>query len=361
MQTQAFTDQLPCRTVQLQGGEHLYFSGTSYLGMACNKAFHELVEQGIRRYGTNYASTRRSNLQLEVYEQVEQQLAQQARAEAALTMSSGFLMGQTLVQVLRNQGKFIYAPCAHPALWLDDSVAAQAGATIPFTTWAEQVVQEITASEEEAFVVLCNALDPLLAEAYSFDWVRQLPQQKKITLVVDDSHGFGVRGPEGAGIYPELKQFTNVELVVVSSFGKALGIPAGFILGSRELVAQVQASPFFGGASPAIPAYLHAYQQAGALIEESRQLLQQNISTFLEHLERAQELFRFIPGYPVFSAKVEGLDQYLLQHRVLVSSFRYPTATSAPMTRIVLSSLHTPEDLRQLTAAINQFKPEIVM
>ncbi|MDX5438212.1 MAG: hypothetical protein LPK03_13500, partial [Pontibacter sp.] len=69
----------------------------------------------------------------------------------------------------------------------------------------------------------------------------------------------------------------------------------------------------------------------------------------------------FIPGYPVFSAKVEGMDNYLLQHRVLVSSFRYPTATSAPMTRIVLNSLHTTEDLRQLAGAINQFKPEIVM
>lgn len=250
MSTPAYTDHLPGRTVTLEGEEFLYFSGTSYLGMACNEAFQELVHTGMRRYGTNYASTRRSNLRLQVYGLVEEQLAKLTGAEAAVTMSSGFLVGQTLVQVLRERGHFLYAPCAHPALWLHAAVATEANAEMGFDAWAAQVLEQVKQPGQEAFVIVCNALDPLQATSYDFSWVAQLPADKQITLVVDDSHGFGVRGAGGAGIYPELSKYKNVELVVVSSFGKALGVPAGMILGSARMIEEVKASSYFGGASP---------------------------------------------------------------------------------------------------------------
>ncbi|TPE46298.1 aminotransferase class I/II-fold pyridoxal phosphate-dependent enzyme [Pontibacter mangrovi] len=360
MHTPAYTDHLPGRTVMLEEEEFLYCSGTSYLGMACNTAFQELVVEGIRRYGTNYSSSRRSNLRLEVYRQVEEQLASITGAEAAVTMSSGFLMGQTLVQVLRGRGRFLYAPGAHPALWENDGAAAQANAAIPFEEWATLAVDEVKASQkEEKFILICNALDPLQANSYNFDWVAQLPEQKVI-LVVDDSHGFGVTGPGGVGIYPQLCKYKNVELIIGSSFGKALGVPAGFMLGPRQLVEQVKASPYFGGASPAIPAYLHAYLQAGEVIREAQERLQQNIKQFRQQLQRP-ELFRYIPGYPVFSTSHEEMARHLHRHRVLISNFRYPTADSPPIIRVILSSLHTPADIQRLAAAVNEFSPDFVL
>ncbi|WP_299754832.1 aminotransferase class I/II-fold pyridoxal phosphate-dependent enzyme [uncultured Pontibacter sp.] len=361
MSAPAYTDHLPGRAVKLNGEEFLYCSGTSYLGMACNEAFQQLVLEGMRRYGTNYSSSRRSNLRLQVYGQVEEQLASISGAEAAVTMSSGFLMGQTLVQALHNFGTVLYAPHAHPALWLNDSAALQANSNTPFEIWAELVVQEMRQSAEEAYVLICNALDPLLAKTYTFDWVAQLPAQKRIILVLDDSHGFGVLGPNGVGIYPELRKYKNVELVVVSSFGKAMGVPAGFILGSRKIVELVKASPYFGGASPAIPAYLYAYLQAGEVIKEARKQLVQNIHDFLSQLQKPDELFNYIPDYPVFSTQHKSMAAYLHQRRILVSSFRYPTAESDLVNRVILSSLHTPEDLERLTETINQFSSKFVV
>lgn len=355
-----YTDHLPGRIVTLDGEEFLYCSGTSYLGMACNEAFQNLVVEGLRRYGTNYSSSRRSNLRLEVYRQVEEQLARISGAEAALTMSSGFLMGQTLVQVLRKRGRFLYAPGAHPALWENDTAAAQANAPLSFEDWTRQVVEEVQTSDEPSFIIICNALDPLWAKGYTFDWIGQLPAHKSITVVVDDSHGFGVTGPGGVGIYPELSKYKNVELVVGSSFGKALGIPAGFMLGSRRLVEEVKGSPYFGGASPAIPSYLFAYLQAGELIAEARQRLQQNIHTFTGLLEKPRELFSFIPDYPVFSTGQESMAEHLHLHRILISNFRYPTAESPPIVRVILNSLHTAADLQRLAEAVNQFSPDNV-
>ncbi|WP_162053352.1 aminotransferase class I/II-fold pyridoxal phosphate-dependent enzyme [Pontibacter pamirensis] len=352
MSDHVHTDHLPGRTLLVDGVEYLYCSGTSYLGISCNEAFRERLVEGMLRYGTNYSSSRRSNLQLKVYEEAESYLAAYTGAEAALTMSSGFLAGQTLIQTLHGSGHFLYAPGTHPAVWRSPADAPDA--TQEFEEWVEWLLQEVPAMPEQHIVLVCNSLDPLQARNYSFSWITALPSEKQFTLLIDDSHGFGVTGVNGAGIYSQLPQMPHVRLIVVSSFGKAFGIPAGVILGDRQLIAQLQASPYFGGASPAVPAYLYAFNHCEKVFVEARQKLFYSIAYFQERLERP-EMFNFFDHYPVFSTHREDLCAYLQQHKVLISSFRYPTPAHEPITRVILNSLHTREDLQRLTDLINNF------
>ena len=148
----------------------------------------------------------------------------------------------------------------------------------------------------------------------------------------------------------------RVRLVVVSSLGKAFGIPAGVVLGDTELMAELRSTPFFGGASPAVPAYLYAFLHSQAIYKEARQRLFRNITYFGQRLVRP-ELFRSFKHFPVFSTAQHALCPYLQEQHVLISSFRYPTPADEPVTRIVLNSLHTPEDLRRLADLVNSFAP----
>jgi 8-amino-7-oxononanoate synthase len=183
-----------------------------------------------------------------------------------------------------------------------------------------------------------------------------LPTDKQITLIVDDSHGFGVTGDSGAGIFGQLKARLqpNVQLVVASSMGKALGIPAGVVLGDKELIDKLRNSYYFGGASPAIPAYLYAFLQCESVFKEAREKLFSNIAYFLQHLERPAQ-FSYFDRYPVFGVPNHRLAAYLQEHGVIISSFRYPTPADDPITRIVLSSAHRVEDIQRLSELINQF------
>ncbi|GAB3533936.1 hypothetical protein GCM10027443_20240 [Pontibacter brevis] len=346
------TDQLPGRTLLVEGEEYLYFSGTSYLGISCNEEFRDCLVEGMRRYGTNYSSSRRSNLQLQVYEETESYLAAYTGAEAALTMSSGFLAGQTLIQTLQGSGRFLYAPDTHPAVWRHPTDAPDTA--LEFEEWADWLIQAVPNMPEQHFVLVCNSLDPLQARNYSFSWISALPCEKQFTLLIDDSHGFGVTGADGAGIYSQVPQVPHVRLVVISSLGKAFGIPAGVVLGNRQLITQLKASPYFGGASPAVPAYLYAFNRCKGVFAEARQKLLSNIAFFRNLLERP-EMFNFFDHYPVFSTHREDLCPFLQQHKVLISSFCYPTPAHEPITRVILNSLHTREDLQRLTDLINKF------
>jgi 8-amino-7-oxononanoate synthase len=348
---QLYTDQLPGRTVTVGGREYLYFSGTSYLGMGRNKQFLDLASEGLACYGTNYSSSRHSNLQLRVFEEAEAYLAAYTGAEAALTMSSGFLAGQALVHALAGTGKLLYAPGTHPALWHQEE---QVPNDLDHGLWVAKLLEQAPHLPGEHLIICCNSLDPLKARQFDFGWLAGLPPDKRITLVVDDSHGFGVMGPDGTGIYSQLPRLANMRVVVVASLGKGLGIPAGFILGDKEIVAQVQASAYFGGASPAIPAFLYAFLQAADLFRQARQTLFANIRAFQQHLVQPTQ-FQFINDYPVFYTAQESLALFLFNRQALISSFRYPTPANDFVTRIVLSSLHTEQDLHHLATLINQF------
>lgn len=349
-----YTDQMPGRTLKTNGREYLFFSGTSYLGVSCNQQFRQHLLEGFSRYGTNYSSSRNSNLKLQVFEEAEAYLAAYTGADAALTMSSGYLAGQALVLTLQDTGHFMYAPDTHPALWR--SMADVPGSGLSYEDWVERVCVEVPALPDKHIVIVCNSLDPLKAQDHPFNWINSLPAEKQITLIIDDSHGLGVTGIDGAGIFSQLahvKHMSHFRLLIVGSLGKAFGIPAGVILGDHKTIEQLQKSPYFGGASPAIPAYLYAFLQSGSLFKEAREKLYANIAHFLKQLDHTDQ-FSYFNRYPVFFTRQKELYPYLLSHDILISSFRYPTPADEPVTRVVLNSLHTPEDLNRLTDIINK-------
>jgi len=344
------TDNLPGRTLLSSGNEYLYFSGTSYLGMARHEELHRYLQEGISRYGSNYSSTRLSNLQLNIYAEAENYLAAFTGAEAALTVSAGFLGGQLVIRTLEETADFIYGPRTHPALWRRKTDFFDGS----FTEWVNQLPELIANSNQANVVILCNSLDPLLAVKYNFDWLEGLPADKNITLIVDDSHGFGVTGKNGAGVFSEIKVPTGTELIVVTSMGKALGIPAGLLLGKEKTLANFRQSPFFGGGSPAIPAYLYAYLKSAAIYPAARKKLSENIKHWQSQLTNPG-LFCHIPDYPVFYTPHNQLCPFLYEKDMLISSFPYPTPQSPHITRIILNSLHTPDDISKLAAAVNEF------
>lgn len=342
------TKQIPGRTAIFNNEAWLYFSGTSYLGLSQNTDFQNLIIEGIQQYGTHFGGSRLSNLRLEIFEASENHLANWTGAEAALTVSSGTLAGQLVVKMLENSGKFYFAPGVHPALFGEGMYSE-----LHFENWTQFILEEAQHSKRP-LVLFSNTLDPLKARQFDFHWIQHLPNNIPITLVLDDSHGMGITGKDGAGIFSNLKMPENVELIVVASLGKALSIPGGVVLGNKHFIQKIWESPYFGGASPVNPAYLQAFLQAKDLYQQQRQILFQHIESFQSATE-SLKLFQTFPGYPVFYTPENALADFLKHHKALISSFAYPTAQSETITRIVLNAAHTEDDLIHLTDLLKEF------
>jgi 8-amino-7-oxononanoate synthase len=255
-----------------------------------------------------------------------------------------------VVRSLPADGVFLYGPRTHPALWRRN----QDFNNLDFEEWVDLLPARIEAARSDNIFILFNSLDPLLARKYEVTWLSQLKTSKQITIIIDDSHGLGITGRNGTGIWGEMSLPESFRLVVVSSLGKALGIPGGVILSDAATVQNFKKSAFFGGGSPVIPAYLYAFLQSSEIYQEAREKLSRNISYF-HSLLKTPTLFQTFRGYPVLYTAQHKLYKYLLSHHILISSFSYPTPADDPVTRIILSSLHTPADLEKLAALVNKF------
>ncbi|QMU29995.1 aminotransferase class I/II-fold pyridoxal phosphate-dependent enzyme [Adhaeribacter radiodurans] len=351
METPLLTSQLPGRTLVTETATYLYCSGTSYLGMARNEEFQAILQACFATYGTNYSSSRLSNVQLKIFSETEAYLSTWTGAEAALVVSSGLIAGQLIVKTFADTGTFIYGPRTHPALWRTPIDCYQGD----YTNWAKEVPEKVRTATSKEVVILTNSLDALWVQTYSFDWITKLPGDKKITIIIDDSHGFGLTGKNGAGVYTQLPELpAHVQVAVISSFGKALGIPGGVILGNVSLIENLKKSAFFGGGSPPVPAYLAAFLQAENIYQQAREKLQENITQFTNNVQQPA-LFQSFTRYPVFYTRQNSLYAWLLEQQILISHFAYPTPADPPITRIILNSLHTKADIEVLTHQVNAF------
>ena len=333
-------DELPGRAFQKDNQEWLYFSGTSYLGIPHNETFHQALQEGFNRYGSNFGGSRLSNLQFTVFEEAEQHFAQWSGAETALTVSSGTLAGQLCLSGLEHKTELHYAPGTHPALWGKGKLSQ-----LSFSQWIQQILD--LSYKKAELTLVCNSLDPLRLEKYDFSFLSEMSQNCEITLIVDDSHGIGITGKNGSGFYSLITPQSNLNLIVVASLGKALGLPGGIVLGSGQFINHLKSLPFFGGASPIIPAYLYAFLQCTEDYESARIRLQNNIDLFQKAITSDQ--FRYLAAFPVFYTSQEVLAQKLAEYRILISSFSYPTPSDPLINRIVLNAQHTPSDIEFLT------------
>lgn len=346
-------DHLPGRTVQHDGQEYLFFSGTSYLGLPQHPTYRQLVTDAMTRYGTVFGASRNGNLRLHIYEEAEAVLARFAAAPAALTVSSGMMAGQLVVQQLRAlRPAFLYAPRVHPALWHEPAPPIPA---VSFGEWTSRLPTLLdSVPVDTPVVLLTNSLDAVRSERYGFDWVQGLPDNRPIWLVVDDSHGLGITGPGGSGIWAQLPARPNVTPIVTASLAKAMGLPGGAVLADADTLADLRRSPFFGACSPIPPAYLAAFVRAEPLYAGALQTLRTNVAE-LEGQLAGLSLFSHEAGYPVFYTEHDGLYAYLLARQLLIYSFSYPTPADKPTTRVVVSALHRPEDLARLANAVRAF------
>lgn len=354
------TQNLPGRTVRtVEGLEYLYFSGTDYLGMGHNPEYLDFIREGLDLYGSHYGSSRNNSLRLDIYEETEQSLARFVKSPSSLIVSSGMWAGQLVMKTIeaivdsKQKLQYHYAPRVHPALWGNQYRSEK----VSWNEWASSTVKTIFDSNTDAIHIICtDAIGSPVVENFDFSVFEKFTGNQNIWLIVDDSHSLGVRGENGMGVFSELHPRIDANTLVVSSLNKALGIPSGAIFGAQDVIDKIRTSPWYAGASPPAPAFIHALNQLlnTRCFENAHDILTANISYLNKKLGNNND-FDQSEGYPVFCSREVRLFSHLLDNRIMSSCFAYPSPSDPPITRLAVNALHQKKDLDHLAEVCNQF------
>src|SRR5690606_24704200 len=149
----------------------------------------DLFKKGIDKYGLNNGTSRSNNVQQGIYELAETNMAVRFGFEQTLLVSSGYLAAQLAVRRMQSFGEVLYAPGAHPALWLNEQEPCQ-GET--FDAWAQRCIAYINSSADSSFVLVSNTLDNLTPQRFDFSVFQATDSTKRIYLLLNASHGIRI-------------------------------------------------------------------------------------------------------------------------------------------------------------------------
>ncbi|MDC6389341.1 pyridoxal phosphate-dependent aminotransferase family protein [Maribacter sp. PR1] len=343
-------DSFPGRELVVDEDRYLYFGGTAYLGLQDYPEFQELFIKNIRKFGTNYSASRKSNVRFSIFETAEQYLSELVGSEACITQSSGYLAGQFLSEYIHKKScKAFYAPNTHSALFRNrvKNYVTYASLNIALRNYLNE-------PNAKTPVLFLDAIDFSGGNFPDFENLKILPINQMI-VVADDSHGIGVIGKNGGGVFRSLRALNPKELYICCSLGKGFGIQAGAIFGNKEDLSIMENTSFYGGASPASPAAMATLLEANDIYEERRDMLNFNLDYFMGCTESLKK-FRYMKGHPTFTFLNQELAAFLEREKIIVTHFNYPKENSETMSRIVLSASHIKKDIDTLASAINTFR-----
>lgn len=308
--------------------------------------FQSRFAENLFSYGTSFGSSRQSNIRLQIFEAAETALAERSGAPSCLSLSSGFLAAQFLTQQLLQDGHRVFlAPNTH--------VASHPNGEIPFPdldTFLESIESHFASEDPRTPAIVFDTVSFDNQPYPAPSWLSSLPLES-IVLVADDSHGIGVMGEHGTGAYPLLQKLKAKEVFTCSSLAKACGLPGGAVFGAKETLDSWRERPAFAGASPMSPAALATYLQSEDLYKVQFAKLQRNVAHFQKTVGGSKILIQ-IPGHPAISHHDEALAHTFENNQIVTTRFRYPSANSHYINRIVLTASHLPEDIDRIAKII---------
>jgi 8-amino-7-oxononanoate synthase len=343
-------EQFPDRVITIDHKDYLYFGGTSYLGMATQPQFQEHIFEGIKKWGSAYGSSRNSNVKLAIYSKAEHLFCKLIGSDDCVTVSSGTLAGKLIIDYLdKTHATFYHYPKTHPAILHDKSVALFLdGGLRP----------DLQNSKKESVVISIDAILSNEVTATSFDFLDSISSAKSITILIDESHSFGIVGNKGTGIFNQLSNPKIKHKIMIASLTKAMGCAGGVIATDKIVIDAIKKDDVFISSSGMSPMYLHAFFNSQEIIEIQRARLKQNLDFLYEDLKLGN-LFKYEPTYPVIYCNHEGIFDFLKNRNILITNFKYPNYETV-MNRIVVTANHSQDDLLTLKKALLEFQSEVV-
>lgn len=339
----------PDREISVNGKSFLYFGGTNYLGLATHQEFQNHIITGIKKWGTSYGSSRNANIELSIYSEAELAFSNLLGTESALTCSSGTLAGKLVLGCLSKlETTFYHHPKTHPAILHKQSLPVFVDGKLH---------PNLVNNTKETVVITADAFLGLEVQPTNFEFLSEISSQKRIIFVLDESHSLGIFGNHFEGILGTISNKNIHQKIVISSLGKALGMPGGIIASTKNFIELLKNEPDFIASSGMNPAYLEAFLKSQNIIKTQRQKLELNLKFLFEDL-KLKPAFKYNKTYPVIYCEDETIFETFQEKGIIITNFKYPTYKSA-MNRIVITANHTQNDLTLLKQSLIDFNSSI--
>ncbi len=356
------------RTLQTQEDLIDFFSN-DYLGFASDPTLDPEREGELLSPFRSNGSTgsRLISGNSRAHEELERALADFFRAESALLFNSGYDANIGLLSaVLQRQDSIFFDRLSHASI--RDGISLSSASSYGFEHNDLSDLQKKLSkgrSKTGQNYVIVESVYSMDGDEAPLKEFTEYCRSENLYLIVDEAHSTGVIGSDGSGSITSLGLEKDV-FARLHTFGKALGCHGAAVLGSETLrtyLTNFARSFIYTTAMPPREALRIGAALKNLKKTEQRDLLSQNINTFLQEMEAMNLTSCFIPSRSPIqsfllgdSSRANEIKKTFQEHKIGAKIIYSPTVPEGQeRIRICIHSFNTSTEIRRILQLLSTF------
>ena len=350
-------EMLPNSRVRVTGhGDMIMLGGYSYLGLIGHPQINAAAKAAVDQFGTGTHGVRLLAGSLTLHNELEERIAAFKHAEAAITLSSGYVTNVATISSLLRKGDTVICDKLNHASIVDGCLLAMAD-FVRFRhndmPHLEKRLQEVGNNGRKLVVV--DGVFSMDGDIINLPEVSRLCRKYGAYLMVDEAHSLGVLGETGHGIEEYFGLPADTVDIKMGTLSKTIPAAGGYVAGNQELITFLkhEARGFiFSAAVP--PPSAAAAKVAFDVIEaepERIKALQTNFTHFASRLRAAgfdllQTETAIVPIICKSTTAAATLAKYCQDRGIFVQAVVSPVVpTGQERLRACVSASHTASDI----------------
>ncbi len=361
--TRLTTDAPAGRETVIDGRRYLNFCANDYLGLANHPDVIQALKQAADDIGVGSGASHLVCGHSRFHHALEEQLADATGRPRALLFSTGFMANLGVVGALLDKPDAVFEDKLNHASLIDAGLASGARFRRYLHNDADSLAAQLARADARRKLVITDGVFSMDGDAAPLAALCDVADAHDAWMMVDDAHGFGVLGEQGAGT-PAAQQVAARIPVYMATLGKALGTFGAFVAGSEALIETLIqfARPYIY--TTAMPPAVAAATLKSLSIMRTETWRREKLAALIAQFRRGAQAQGYTlmdsatPIQPLLigdDAAALQLSGRLREQGVLVSAIRPPTVPDGTARlRVTLSAAHAPEDVDALLAALGE-------
>ena len=338
-----------------------------YLGMGHLPEVLSAMHDTLTRFGAGAGGTRNISGTHELIVELEKELADWHRKEAALVFTSGFVANQTALCTLASvlpQCVVVSDELNHASMI--EGIRHSKGQKLVFRHNDLHQIEEMLRSlpREVPKIIAFESVYSMEGDISPMAEIVALAKRYGALTYLDETHAVGLYGPRGGGLAEREGVMQHID-VLQGGLGKAIGVVGGFVTGNAQLIDVIRSygTGFIftttlppvvaSGAIASIRHLKHSSVEREAMQAKVLETRMKMRDARIPMMPSVSHIIPVVVGDSVLCKKASDL--LLDEHGIYIQPINYPTVPrGTERLRITPGPLHTSEMIERLVESLRE-------
>jgi len=235
------------------GRELILLCSNNYLGLTDHPKVKKAAIDAVAQYGTGAGGSRLTGGNTDLYDRLEEKIAQFKGTEAAIVFSTGYMANTGTIAAMMNKGDLIISDELNHASIIDGCRLSRAEVKVYSHKDTSCLGKILSESKCNKKLIITDGVFSMDGDIAPLPEIVEIAHEYDAMVMVDEAHATGILGKHCRGTADHF----NVEVDInMGTLSKALASFGGYIAGSSELIDYLRnrARSFIFSSTPPPPA-----------------------------------------------------------------------------------------------------------